>query len=95
MILPPAVSLGHMEYPKDVEGTLKKYFKDNVWIVNGQEIARKFGNIQAVNAVLMGGFSNFFPEITEERWADAIRALLPTKLCELNINAFEGGGEPL
>ena len=95
MILPPAVSLGQMEYPKDVEGTFEKYFKDNVWIINGPEIARKLGNIQAANVVLMGAFSNFFPEITEERWTGAIRALLPTKLHELNIKASEEGRKAL
>jgi len=90
-IFPPAVSLGQMEYPKDVERTFKKYFKDNVRIINGQEIARKLGNLQAANVVLIGAFSNFFPEIKEEQWTDAIRALLPTKLHDLNIKAFYEG----
>jgi indolepyruvate ferredoxin oxidoreductase beta subunit len=90
-ILPPAVSLGQMEYPKDVEGTFKKYFRENVRIVNGQEIARKLGNIQAANVVLIGAFSNFFPEIKEEQWTDAIQVLLPVKLRELNIKAFSEG----
>ena len=90
-ILPPAVSLGQMAYPKDVEGTFKKYFKDRVRFINGQEIARKLGNIQAANVVLIGAFSNFFPEIKEEQWTDAIRALLPAKLHELNIKAFYEG----
>lgn len=90
-ILPPAVSLGQMEYPKDVEKTFKKYFKNNVWVINGQEIARRLGNIQAANVVLIGAFSNFFPEIKEEQWTDAIKELLATKLHELNITAFHEG----
>jgi indolepyruvate ferredoxin oxidoreductase beta subunit len=90
-ILPPAVSLGQIEYPKDVEATFKKYFKHNVRIINGQEIARKLGNIQAANVVLIGAFSNFFPEIKEAQWTDAIRALLPAKLHDLNIKAFAEG----
>src|SRR4030043_1084747 len=45
-ILQPAVSLGQMTYPKHIEKTFKKYFKNSVWIVNGQEIARKLGTIQ-------------------------------------------------
>jgi len=94
-ILPPAVSLGQMEYPKDVEKTFKKYFKDNVWIINGQEIARKLGNIQAANVVLIGAFSNFFPEFKVEQWTDAIQALLATKLHELNIKAFYEGRKAL
>jgi len=91
IILPPAVSLGQTEYPKDVEKTFKKYFKDSVRIINGQEIARKLGNIQAANVVLIGAFSNFFPEIKEGQWTDAIKALLAEKLHELNIKAFHEG----
>jgi indolepyruvate ferredoxin oxidoreductase beta subunit len=94
-ILPPAVSLGQIEYPKDIEKMFKKYFKDNVWIVNGQEIARKLGNIQAANVVLVGAFSNFFPEFKEEQWTDAIKELLAAKLHELNIKAFHEGRKAL
>jgi indolepyruvate ferredoxin oxidoreductase beta subunit len=94
-ILPPAVSLGQMAYPKDIEKMFKKYFKDNVWIVNGQEIARKLGNIQAANVVLVGAFSNFFPEFKEEQWTDAIKKLLTAKLHELNIKAFHEGRKAL
>ena len=42
-------------------------------------------------AVDRTAFSNFFPEIKEEQWTDAIKALLPAKLHELNIKAFEEG----
>ncbi len=94
-ILPPTVSLGQMEYPKDIEKMFKKYFKDNVWIVSGQEIARKLGNIQAANVVLIGAFSNFFPEFKEEQWTDAIKELLAAKLHELNIKAFHEGRKAL
>jgi indolepyruvate ferredoxin oxidoreductase beta subunit len=94
-ILPPAVSLGQMAYPKNIEKMFKKYFKDNVWIVNGQEIARKLGNIQAANVVLVGAFSNFFPEFKEEQWTNAIKELLAAKLHELNIKAFHEGRKAL
>ena len=91
IILPPAVSLGQMSYPKDIEKTFKKYFKNDVWMIDGQEIARRLGNIQAANVVLIGAFSNFFPEIKEEQWTDAIRTLLAAKLHGLNIKAFDEG----
>lgn len=90
-ILPPAVSLGQTGYPGDIEKIFKKRFKDNVWIINGQELARKLGNIQAANVVLVGAFSRFFPEISEGQWIDAIKALLPIKLHELNEKAFYEG----
>jgi indolepyruvate ferredoxin oxidoreductase beta subunit len=94
-ILPPSVTLGQMEYPKDVEQTFKKYCKSNVWIINGQEIARKLGNIQAANVVLVGAFSNFFPEVKVDQWTDTIKVLLAPKLHDLNIKAFYAGREAL
>ncbi len=90
-ILPPAVTLGQMEYPKDVEATFKKHFKNNVRVLDGQGIARRLGNIQAANVVLVGAFSNFFPKIKEEQWIDAIKGLLAEKLHALNVKAFYEG----
>ncbi|MBA4391763.1 MAG: indolepyruvate oxidoreductase subunit beta [Syntrophus sp. (in: bacteria)] len=90
-IFPPAVSLGQVEYPNDIEATFKKYFKNNVSIINGQEMARNLGNIQAANVILVGAFSNFFPEIKDSQWQDAIKELLAPKLHDLNIKAFHEG----
>jgi indolepyruvate ferredoxin oxidoreductase beta subunit len=90
-ILPPAVSLGTAKYPDNVEKTFKKFFKENVHVINGQEIARNLGNTQAANVVLVGAFSNFFPEIKEEQFIDAVKTLLAPKLHELNVKAFHEG----
>jgi len=90
-ILPPAVSLGQMAYPDNIEKTFKQYFKNNVYVIDGQEIARKLGNVQAANVVLVGAFSNFFPEIQEVQWLDAIKTLLAPKLHDLNVKAFHEG----
>jgi len=90
-ILPPSVTLGKAAYPKDVEQTFRKYFKDNVWIINGREIAKALGNIQVANVVLIGALSNFFPELNEDQWIHAIKNLLPLKLHEINIKAFSHG----
>jgi indolepyruvate ferredoxin oxidoreductase beta subunit len=90
-ILPPAVNLGQMAYPGDIEETFKKHFKENVWVIDGQEIARKLGNLQAANVVLVGSFSNFFPEIVEDRWIEAVKTLLAPKLHDLNVKAFLEG----
>jgi indolepyruvate ferredoxin oxidoreductase, beta subunit len=90
-IFPPSVSLGKMEYPKDVEQTFRNYFKENVWIVSGSEIAKRLGSIQVANVVLIGAFSNYFPELAAEQWTDAIKALLPSGLHEINLKAFQEG----
>jgi indolepyruvate ferredoxin oxidoreductase beta subunit len=90
-IFPPAVSLGNMAYPQEVEKTFKKYFKNNIWMIDGQGIAKKLGNAQAANVVLVGAFSNFFPNVKDEQWMDAIKGLLAPKLHDLNIKAFYEG----
>jgi indolepyruvate ferredoxin oxidoreductase beta subunit len=90
-VLPPSVSLGKMEYPRDVEQTFRKYFKENVWLINGYEIAKNIGNLQVANVVLIGALSCFFPELKDEQWTDAIRSLLPERLHEINILAFNEG----
>jgi len=94
-IYPPAVALGQMTYPQEVEKTFKEHFKDNVSIINGQEIAKKLGNVQAANVVLVGAFSNFFPDMKEERFIDAIKNLLVPKLQDLNVKAFYEGRKAL
>lgn len=94
-IYPPAVNLGLMKYPQDVEKTFKKFFKDNVWVVDGQGIARSLGNLQAANVVLVGAFSNFFPELKPEQFVDAIKGLLAPKLHDLNVKAFYEGRKAL
>lgn len=94
-ILPPAVNLGQMEYPKDVDKIFKKYFKENVYVIDGQEIARKLGNLQAANVVLVGAFSNFFPEVKDTQFIDAIKSLLAPKLHDLNVKAFYEGKKAL
>ena len=84
-----------MAYPKEVEKTFKKYFKNNIWMIDGQGIAKKFGNAQAANVVLVGAFSNFFPNVKDEQWMDAIKGLLAPKLHDLNIKAFYEGKKSL
>jgi indolepyruvate ferredoxin oxidoreductase beta subunit len=90
-ILPSSVGLGKAEYPADVEQTFRKFFKENVWVVNGQEIARSIGNIQVANVVIIGALSNFFPELKPEQWTEAIKDLLPARLHEINVTAFNEG----
>jgi indolepyruvate ferredoxin oxidoreductase beta subunit len=90
-IFPPGVNLGTAKYPQEVEKTFKKFFKENVHVIDGQGIARKLGNTQAANVVLVGAFSNFFPEITDVQFIDAIKTLLAPKLHDLNVKAFYEG----
>ncbi len=94
-ILPPAVNLGQASYPEDIPGIFRKHFKGNVHVVKGQEIALSLGNAQAANVVLVGAFSNFFPEIGDAMWKKALAELLPKKIVELNLKAFDEGRKAL
>ncbi len=94
-ILPPAVTLGFAEYPTDIPATFKKHFKDRVHVVKGQEIALGLGNAQAANVVLVGAFSKLIPEIGDQMWLNALTDLLPKKIRDLNVKAFQKGREAL
>jgi indolepyruvate ferredoxin oxidoreductase, beta subunit len=94
-IKPPAVSNGTMEYPRDIEEIYRKYFDGNVWIIEGLEMARKLGNTQATNIVLLGAFSNFFRDVGEDVWISGIKNNVDPKFQELNIKAFETGKKSL
>src|SRR5208282_2333238 len=90
-ILPPAVTLGLAQYPTDIPATFKKYFKNRIHVVKGQEIALGLGNAQAANVVLVGAFSKLIPEIEDQMWLNALTDLLPKKIQDLNVKAFQKG----
>lgn len=56
--------LGQMGYTDNIEKTFKKCFKDNVYVIDGQKITRKFGNACAANVVFMGAFLNFNSDLS-------------------------------
>ncbi|MEM2936712.1 MAG: 2-oxoacid:acceptor oxidoreductase family protein, partial [Candidatus Bathyarchaeia archaeon] len=91
VILPPSVSIGKEKYPDRIPQTFRRFFRGSFYLVDGPRIAQGLGNIQAANVVLLGAFSNFFPELPEELWISAIRGLLRESLHDLNINAFREG----
>src|SRR4030042_2114062 len=69
-IYPPAVNLGTMEYPDDIESTLKENFK-NVFFVKATEIAAALGNARSANVVLLGTLSTFL-DIDDAIWMKCI-----------------------
>jgi indolepyruvate ferredoxin oxidoreductase beta subunit len=90
-ILPPGVNLGRMKYPEEIEETFRKHFRENVWVVQGRDIAKELGNIQVANVVLIGALSNFFPGLEADRWIGVIKGILPEKLHDINVRAFDKG----
>lgn len=54
-------------------------------------LASQAGSSKAVNIALIGRLSEYFPEISDKNWQDAITATVPPKFLELNLKAFALG----
>lgn len=87
---PMPVITGQAEYPSDI---LEKVSSLEVTVdsLDCLSIAQEAGSSKAVNIVLMGRLSNYFNDISEEAWEEAIRASVPEKFLTLNLKAFSMG----
>lgn len=92
-INPPVVNLGEMEYPKEVEKTIKDKFSD-LYLVQATELAEKAGDMKAANVVMMGTLSKLL-DMDEEIWVKNILNHLPPRVHDLNRKAFQMGREVL
>ena len=54
-------------------------------------LAEQAGSSRAVNMVLMGRLSHYFPEIPAEAWQTSLEANVPPKVLDLNKAAFALG----
>jgi indolepyruvate ferredoxin oxidoreductase, beta subunit len=86
---PPIVNLGDMEYPPDIEETLRNNFK-NFRIIPAGAIAAELGIDRAANVVLTGALSMML-DIDQDIWLNSLLARLPERLHELNKKAFLAG----
>lgn len=87
---PMPVITGAAEYPADLVDKLKMAGA-KVDAKDFLSIAERAGSAKAVNIALMGRFSKYFPEISDEAWQEAIEAIVPARFRELNREAFELG----
>ena len=90
-INPPMVNLGDMEYPPDIEETLRKNFNKS-HIITATKIAVDLGNERAANVVLLGALSTLLT-IEKDIWLKCLLVRLPQRLHELNKTAFMAGRE--
>jgi indolepyruvate ferredoxin oxidoreductase beta subunit len=90
-INPPIVNLGDMQYPSDIEETLKKQFK-KFYIIPATKMAAGLGNERAANVVLLGALSALLT-IDTDIWLKCLLSRLPGRLQELNKTAFNAGRE--
>lgn len=90
-IIPFTVSIGDEKYP-DIEDIIKRIGVMNIVGIDAVEIARKNGNLQAVNMVLLGAAiaTDIIP-VNPEDVEESIKMQFPQNSWESNINAFRQG----
>ncbi|MCX8132129.1 MAG: indolepyruvate oxidoreductase subunit beta [Clostridia bacterium] len=88
-INPMPVIMGKASYPENIIDKLKASYK-NVISIDALDIAKKCGNIKAVNIVLLGLMAKG-TAIEKDTWLESIRETVPAKFLEVNMNAFEAG----
>lgn len=87
---PMPVITGAAAYPKQLVEKMQAAGA-KVDAKNFLAIAESAGSAKAVNIALIGRLSNYFPEISNEEWQEAIEVCVPQKFLELNKKAFEMG----
>ncbi len=88
-IAPPSVALGKQEYPANLAEEIGKKFPATT-VVNGLDLALEAGNPKTVNTVLLGALSQKL-DIDKQLWIAALKKMVPEKLLEINLKAFELG----
>ena len=90
---PMPVITGAAQYPHEVLDhlTAKGVLIDRM---DALSLATEAGSVKAVNLVLMGRLSKYFPDIPVEKWMAAIEACVKPKFVDMNKKAFAlGRGE--
>lgn len=88
-INPMPVIMGREKYPEEIIPKIMKAHP-NTETINAYQIAKDCGNKRAVNIVLLGLMAKS-TEIPKNIWLDAMKEVIPEKLLDLNIKAFEAG----
>lgn len=87
---PMPVIIGAADYPEEIVCKMENAGA-KVDAIDFLAIANEAGSSKAVNIALMGKLSNYFEEIPESVWQDAIKKNVPAKFLELNVKAFAMG----
>ena len=84
---PMPVITGAAQYPVNLLDKMSAAGAD-VSAMDALSLANEAGSPKAANIALMGRFSKFFGDITEEEWLNSLEACVPPKFLELNKKAF-------
>jgi indolepyruvate ferredoxin oxidoreductase beta subunit len=87
---PMPVITGKAKYPENIVSKLEQ--SHSIHLVNALEVAKECGTIKAVNIVLLGVMAKL-SAIDKAIFIEAINEVVPAKVRQVNINAFEKGFE--
>ncbi len=85
---PMPVITGQTTYPTDIISKLKEMV--NVIDVDALSLAKEAGNAKAVNVSLIGVYAKQ-SGIKYDVWIDVIKNIVPAKLLDINLKAFDLG----
>ena len=85
---PMPVITGMMEYPKNIKEKLDGVV--NLECVEALKLATEAGNIKTVNVVLIGVLAKS-TNIKYEKWIEILKKIVPAKLLDVNLKAFDLG----
>ena len=86
---PMPVITGAADYPDNLVEKLKATGA-KVDALDCLALAEKAGSSKAVNIVLLGRLSHYF-DLPEEAWMESLKANVPAKFLDMNIEAFKLG----
>jgi indolepyruvate ferredoxin oxidoreductase, beta subunit len=90
---PLAVNLGYEKYPEDAEiRSLLNQRTGRVFLVEGNEQAKKAGDVRALNTFMLGCASSFLP-FERNVWEETINRRVPQRVRAVNERAFQAGRE--
>ena len=88
-VLPISVFGGKFSYPHEIIEKVNN-FTNNFIVINALEIAQEIGSEKTMNVILIGALSNFLP-VKMQSWLKSIKKVVPKKVLDLNLKAFEIG----
>lgn len=86
---PMPVIIGKAKYPQDIVKKITGHYPNTI-AIDALKIAKDCGSIRAVNIVLIGVLAKS-SDIKKEVWIEAIKEVVPGKLLDVNLKAFEAG----
>lgn len=90
-INPMPVIMGKAKYPEGILDKITENYSNTV-TVDALKLAKECGSIKAVNIVLLGVMAKS-TVIPKETWVGAIKEVVPERLLDINLKAFEAGYE--